>query len=322
MIGRRLIVRGRGMRWRFEDLSTFLTVVDAGGISAAARKLNLSKSMVSKRVSDLEAALGVPLLQRSTRVVRPTEHGEALVERMGPLTTELTEAAEQISSGGGTLTGRLRIAAPMSFGTLHLTPILASFAAAHPALELAIDLDDRMTDLVRGGYDAAVRIGTLPDSSLIARKLCDEQRVIVCSPSYKKARGLPAAVADLPNHACIDYANVHSSQLWQFAPERPGGRARHIALRSRIVANNGEVMRDFAIAGLGLAILPMFLAAEPLRNGRLIEALPGARPPALAVHIVYPQTRTPSAKLRAFVDHMAAAFAKGAPWMARTKKKN
>jgi DNA-binding transcriptional LysR family regulator len=313
------------MRWRFDDLSTFLTVVEAGGISAAARKLNLSKSLISKRVSDLEADLGVQLLQRSTRVVRPTPDGEALIERMGSLVRDMGEAVEQVASGGGRLTGRLRIAVPMTFGTMYLAPILASFAAANPALALAIDLDDRMIDLLRGGYDAAIRIGTLADSSLIQRRLCTVPRLVVCSPAYRTARGLPKDIADLANHACIDYANVHTSQLWQFAPARPGGRPRAVTLASRIVANNGEVMREMAIAGLGLATLPLFICAQALRDGRLIEAMPGVRPAAAAIHAVYPQTPLksggPSTKVRAFIDHMVTAFADGAPWERVGKKR-
>jgi DNA-binding transcriptional LysR family regulator len=310
------------VRWRFEDLSTFLTVVETGGITAAARKLNIAKSIVSKRVSDLEAALGVQLLQRSTRVVRPTADGEAVALSMGPLARAMIEQAEQIASGGGTLSGRMRIAAPMSFGTLHLSPILTSFAAAHPALELAIDLDDRMVDLVHGGYDVGIRIGNLPDSSLIARKLIEEERVVVCSPAYRTVHGLPADVADLAHHACIDYAHVHASQLWHFTPSRPGGRARSIALASRIVANNGEVMRDMALAGLGLATLPMFVIAGHLRDGSLIDALPHARPEGYAIHVVHPPSAQPSAKVRAFVDHVVAAFANGAPWMKKTGPAN
>ncbi|MCD6075169.1 MAG: transcriptional regulator [Rhodospirillales bacterium] len=309
------------MRWRFEDLSTFLSVVEAGGISAAARRLNLSKSLISKRVSDLEADLGTQLLQRTTRAIRATPDGEALIERMGPLVREMSEAAEQIAGGGGRLTGRLRIAVPMSFGTMYLAPILASFAAQNPALELAIDLDDKRIDLVPGGYDAAIRIGTLPDSTLIARQLCTEARLVVCSPVYKKTRGLPTGIADLANHACIDYSNLHTSQLWQFEPARPGGRARTVALASRIVANNGEVMREMAIAGLGLATLPLFICARALKDGTLIDAMPGVRPAAAPIHAVYPQTKKPSAKVRAFVDHMVAAFANGAPWENPTKTK-
>lgn len=303
------------MKWRFDDLSTFLTVVEAGGITAAAERLNLSKSVVSKRVSDLEAALDVQLLHRSSRALRPSEAGAALYDRMRPLIHEMGVTAERISSRDGSLTGRLRITAPMSFGTMRLSPIVADFAKANPELELAIDLDDRFVDLVRGGYDVGIRIGNLADSSMISRKLCEEQRVVLCSPAYRDARGLPKDVADLANHACIDYAHVHTSQLWQFAPGKPGGKARSVVLNSRIVVNNGEMMRDLAIAGLGVVVMPMFLVADALRDGRLIEALSDARPQPYAIHAIYPPTSRPSAKVRAFIDHLVRAFKGGSPWM-------
>lgn len=299
------------MKWRFEDLSTFLTVVETGGITAAAARLNLAKSVVSKRIADLEASLKVPLLVRSARSVRPSEYGEALYARMRPLIQEMGEAAEGVSHQAGSLTGRLRITAPMSFGTLRLAPVIASFARANPDLEIAIDLDDRFVDLHQGGYDLGIRVGDLSDSSMIARKLCDERRLVVCSPAYRRERGLPADVADLANHACIDYAHVHASQIWQFDAVRPGGRPRSVTLNSRIVVNNGDMMRDLAIAGLGIVILPGFLVGEAMKEGKLIEALPGVEPRPFPIHAIWPQTHRLSAKVRAFVEHAAAALAGG-----------
>lgn len=299
------------MKWRFEDLSTYLTVVETGGITAAANRLNLAKSVVSKRVADLEASLKVPLLIRSSRSVRPTEYGEALYERMRPLVQAMGEAAEGISHQAGALTGRLRITAPMSFGTLKLTPIIAGFARAHPELEIAVDLDDRFVDLLRGGYDLGIRVGDLPDSSIIAKKLYEERRVVVCSPAYRRACGLPKDVADLANHACIDYAHVHASQVWQFDAAKPGGRTRSVTLNSRIVVNNGDMMRDLAIAGLGIVILPGFLVDEAIRSGKLIEALPGVTPRPFPIHAIWPQSHRLTPKVRAFVDHAAAALAGG-----------
>ncbi len=301
------------MKWRFEDLSTYLTVVETGGITAAANRLNLAKSVVSKRVGDLEATLKVPLLVRSSRSVRPTEYGEALYERMRPLVQAMGEAAEGISHEAGSLTGRLRITAPMSFGTLKLTPVIASFARAHPELEIAIDLDDRFIDLVQGGYDLGIRVGDLPDSSIIARKLCDERRLVVCSPAYRRERGMPIDVADLANHACIDYAHVHAAHVWHFDPAKPGGRGRSVTLNSRIVVNNGDMMRDLAIAGLGIVILPGFLVEDAMKSGKLIEALPGVAPRPFPIHAIWPQTHRLAPKVRAFVEHAAAALSGGAP---------
>ncbi|TWT02841.1 LysR family transcriptional regulator [Reyranella sp. CPCC 100927] len=302
------------MKWRFEDVLTFLQVMESGGITAAATRLNVSKSVISKRIADLEAALGVELFQRSTRHLRPSESGEAFHESIRPLVQQINDAVERIGSRPQALQGRLRITAPMTFGTMYLGSVIFEFAKRHPDLELALDYDDRMVDLVRGGYDVGVRIGILKESSLVARKLCTVHRAICCSPAYARDRGLPATVAELAAHDCIDYANVNAGTLWQFAARKPGGKPLSVALRSRIAANNGEAMRDAAIAGLGLALMPMFLAAAPLRDGRLIRVLPDETPPPYAIHAVYPPTRHVSAKVRAFVDHLIASFRSPPPW--------
>jgi len=302
------------MKWRFEDVLTFLRVMESGGITAAARRLNVSKSVISKRIADLEMALGVELFQRSTRHLRPSESGESFYESIRPLVQEINEAVERIGSRQDALQGRLRITAPMTFGTMYLGPVIFAFAKRHPDLDLALDYDDRMVDLVRGGYHVGIRIGILEESSLVARKLCTVRRVVCCSPAYARDNGLPKTVAELAAHDCIDYAHVHASQLWQFEARQPGGKPVSVALRSRNVANNGEAMRDAAIAGLGLALMPMFLAAAPLRDGRLIVALPDETPPPYAIHAVYPPTRHVAAKVRAFVDHLAKAFRSPPPW--------
>jgi len=303
------------MPWRLEEIVAFLHVVEAGSITDAARRLKLSKSVVSKRVTDLEASLQQQLLRRSTRRVRPTEEGSALYARVAPLVGALTSAMEE-ATDRESVRGRLRVAAPMSFGTLYLSPILATFARDHPEVELAVDLDDRMVDLVAGDYDLAIRIGRLEDSSLIARKLCTSRRVVCCSPDYAERHGLPETVEDLARHECIDYANVHAARLWQFEPTGRGGRPRTVRTHSRIVANNGEAMRDAAIEGLGLALLPCFIAAGALRDGLLIDALPGERPLAYTIAAVYAPTRQVPRKVRALVDHLVRALGRTPPWEA------
>lgn len=192
------------MGWRLEDVQTFLKVVEAGGVTAAAAELRLSKSVVSKRLRDLEAALSVALLQRSTRHIAPTEQGRIFYEQMRRALQTIDEAIDVVTERTGPLQGHLRVTAPMSFATLQLGPILADFARLHPALHLSIDLDDRMLDLVEGGYDLAVRIGCLPDSSLIARKLCESRRIICCSPGYAQERPLPESIAEIGAHNCIE----------------------------------------------------------------------------------------------------------------------
>jgi len=303
------------MSWRLEELVAFLHVVEAGSITEAARRLALSKSVVSKRITDLEGALGQQLLRRSTRQVRPTGEGRALYARVRPLVGELTNAVEE-AAGSESVRGRLRIAAPMTFGTMVLSRILARFAAEHPGIGLAIDLDDRRVDLVAGDYDLAIRIGRLEDSSLIARKLCTSRRVVCCSPGYARDFGLPASVEDLATHRCIDYANVRAGRLWQFEPTRRGGRPRTVRTHSRIVANNGEAMRDAAIEGLGLALLPAFIAAAPLREGLLIDALPRESPLAYTIAAVRAPTRQVPARVRALIQHLVRELSGTPPWEA------
>lgn len=293
------------MKWTFDELLTFLDVMDTLSITATAARLNLSKSVVSKRISDLEQALSTSLFQRSPRRLTPTDSAVTLAARLQPLLRDITDATETAAAGPKGLTGRLRIAAPMSFGTLYLGRIIADFALAHPDLEIAVEFDDEMTDLVQSRFDVGVRIGTLADSSLIARKLCIDPRMVCASPHFLEQRGTPASIADLPRFDCIDYANVHTAKLWQFDGETRGAPPVSVAIRSRIVANNGEAMRDMAIAGLGLVLLPTFIVADSLRNGRLVRVLPDARPTPYTISAVFPPTRHIAPKVRAFVDHLA-----------------
>ncbi|PSH69141.1 LysR family transcriptional regulator [Phyllobacterium brassicacearum] len=292
------------MKWRFDDLLTFLDVMETRSITATAARLNLSKSVVSKRISDLEAALGIELFQRLPRKLLASDNALDFVERIRPLVREIIEATDTVGQRNSAIRGSLRIAAPMTFGTLYLGRMIADFARQYPDLEVAVEFEDRMIDLVRGGYDVGIRIGILKDSSLIARKLCTDARVICCSPDFASANGLPKTVDELSSFACIDYSNVNTSQLWQF--ENPAGSTEPISvtMRGRIVANNGEAMRDMAIAGLGLVLLPMFIAADALRAGTLVPVLPEAKPLPYRIYAVYPPTRHVSAKVRAFVDHL------------------
>jgi len=305
---------GETMKWRFDDLLTFLDVMETGSITATAARLNLSKSVVSKRITELEAALGIQLFRRSPRKLVASDNAHDFVERVRPLVRDLIEAADRAGERHSAIRGTLRIAAPMTFGTLYLGRMIADFARQYPDLEVAADFDDRMNDLVRGGYDVGIRIGILKDSSLIARKLCTDQRVICCSPDFAAANGLPATLDDLSRFACIDYSNVNTSQLWQFENPDVPAEPISIAMRGRVVANNGEAMRDMAIAGLGLVLLPMFIAADALRSGTLIPVLPEARPLAYRIYAVYPPTRHVSAKVRAFVDHLVRHIGEPPIW--------
>lgn len=303
------------MKWRFDDILTFMSVMESGSVTSAATRLKVSKSVISKRIRDLEAALRVELFHRSTGRVKPTELARSLYERIVPLVQGITEATEAVSDRTEGLTGRLRIITPVSFGINFLGPVIAEFAKRHPELEIAVNYADRLlVNLTEGGYDLGIQMGDLTESSLKARKLCDCAGVVCCSPEYAKNCGLPKSVAELAQHTCIDYAHARTSDLWQFDSEVDGERPVSVLMRGRIVANNFEAMRDMAIAGLGLVLLPEFLAAGPVREGTLVSALPHARPRPYTISVVYPYTRHVSSKVRRFIDHLVAVFAPPLPW--------
>lgn len=309
------------MRYRLEDIESFVAVVEAGSISAAAVRLDVAKSVVSKRVSALEDCLGVALLQRSTRRATPTTSGLAFFERSKAVMQELEEAAHAIGGQQRGLTGTVRLALPMSFGHLHVLPALMPFLKQNKDLLLQMDLDDRHMDLVQGGYDLAIRIGMLADSSLIARRLTHSQRVLCCSPEYLATKGQPATLADLANHDCIGYGLVSSSHIWQFQPTEKDTHHRNegkvaTTVRARIVTNNGEAMVQSVLNGLGLAVLPTFLVGGLLKSGALVPlALDGLRPTMDPVNAVYTQSRNLSSKVRAIIDVLAQAWAGDvAPW--------
>lgn len=302
------------MRYSLDEIETFLTVMELGTISAAAARLNLSKSVVSKRVSDFETTVGAALFRRNAGRITPTEAAGRLSERLRPALAELVAATESAAwgmDGAAPLRGSLAIAAPMSFGTMHLSPILARFAAAHPDLELRIDYDDRARDLARDGFDIGIRIGEARDGALKARKLCEDRQVVVASPDYLARHGTPEGLAALRDHQVISYTHLSDVALWQF---RQGGRTVSPQVGGRLALNNGEAMRDLAIAGLGLAVLPGFIVSAALKSGILIEVLPGVETRTLPITAVWPPVSPMPAKLRAIIDHLAAELTDGSPW--------
>lgn len=303
------------MKWSLDEIRTFLDVMDTGTVSAAAARSNLSKSVISRRIADLEAALKAPLFQRHAGRITPTESAHELAQRLRPALSEMTSAVESAAWGMAGLRGSLAISAPMSFGIRHLSPVVADFARRHPDLEIVLDYDDRIVDLVRGRFDVAIRIGQLRDSGLIARKLCEDPRVVCASPDYVARCGMPETLAELRGHTCIAYLNVQSVQIWQFADD--ANETVGLAMESRISANNGEAMRDMAIAGLGVALLPLFVAHEALRDGRLVRLGEALRPLPLPVSAVWPPIKPMPMKLRAIVDHLVASFAVAPPWESR-----
>ncbi|MBV6415751.1 MAG: HTH-type transcriptional regulator DmlR [Steroidobacteraceae bacterium] len=302
------------MEYKLEDIETFLAVVEAGSVSAGALRLNLAKSVISERIARLERALGATLLHRSAQGVTATDRGVGFYQRARAVLEQLDAAAESVTEDEHALSGLLRIAAPMSFGTRWLGPALFPLLRQHPRLSVALDLDDRRVDLHAGGYDLGIRSGRLPDSSLVAKRLAGSRMLVCGSPDYVRAHGTPSTLAELSQHATIGYSLVPADQVWQFEPARKGGAPETVGTRCRIVINNGEAMREAAIAGLGLVVLPSFIAVDALRAGTLVNAAPALRPLAQQIWAIYPHSRHPSRKVRAIIEHLRKAFRDGALW--------
>lgn len=300
---------------QLEDMRLFVQVVDSGNFTAAAGKLGLSKQYVSKRLMALEARLGARLLIRTTRTLRTTDLGMSYYEQARRLIQDVEAMEQAVARQSATPRGLLRVAAPMTFGTMHLGPALPRFLAAHPEVAVELALNDRTIDLVGEGFDVGVRIGVLPDSSLVAHQVAIMQLVTCASPDYLRRRGRPERPADLARFDCLLYGHQRRVE-WRFAQQ---GRVKTIAVSGRLCANNGEVIRDAARAGLGFAQLPTFIVGEAIERGELVTVLDEHRPPAAGVHTVYPSHRQASLAVRAFADFMRGTFAE-AKRMTRTGK--
>jgi DNA-binding transcriptional LysR family regulator len=295
---------------KIDGITAFVAVAEAGSISEAARRLRLSKSVVSERLSEMERALGATLLHRTTRKLTLTEDGTAFLERATRIVHEVREAAADLAERRGTLTGPLRIAAPVTFGRMHLGPALYPFLVDHPEIELSLDLDDRRVDAASEGYDAIIRHGLIADSRLVAWKLARSRRLLVAAPDYLSRHGSPTSLSDLENHQGIFYTNRGVAD-WRF--QGPDGA---VVIRGKLAlgVNNGDVLHDAAIAGLGIALLPTFIAGPSIRDGRLVEIDVGYRPEPEFIFMAHPEGRNPSAKLRAIVEHLKKAFGDPPYW--------
>lgn len=296
-----------------DDMQTFVCTVEAESFSGAAQRLGVVKSIVSRRISKLETRLGANLFNRTTRRLSLTETGQAYYERARQILADIAEADEVAGRMQAALSGKIRVAAPMSFGISHLSPAIAEFLVLHPGLEIELELNDRRVDLVGEGYDLAIRIGKLPDSSLIARTLTHCRHFVCASPAYLEARGEPTSLNDLTRepHQCLIYNNIALPEQWRF---RVDGEWKSVRVRAkRLGVNNGEVLRDAAIAGLGLVVLPAFLAARAIREGQLRSVLQEFELETSFIHAIWPPNRQLSAKVRAFVDHLTVRF-EGTPF--------
>lgn len=296
---------------RLQAIEIFVKVAELKSFSAAAGAMNLSRTLVSERVRDLEEHLGVRLLQRTTRRVALTEPGAAFLDRVRTGLAALEEAAAEASSLTSRPRGVLRVNAPMSFGFRHLAPVVGTFMQTHPEVSIELALSDRLVNLIEENVDVAVRIGNLRDSSLIARKLATCRMMLCAAPSYLKRMGAPKHPDDIMNHTRLFYTYWLDGDEWRF--NRRGEEVAVRAGEAQLRCNNGDAVAEAAAEGAGIALQPNFIAGPLIKQGRLVELLPAWRAASFGIYAVYPQNQFVPAKSRAFIDHLAEAYARP-PW--------
>jgi DNA-binding transcriptional LysR family regulator len=295
---------------KFQEMRTFVGVVDSGSFVGAADALEMSKPAVSRYIGELESRLGVRLLQRTTRKLSLTKEGEVFYVRCKELLANVDEAEAEITSHSGEAAGQLKLSVPVAFGELHLAPLWARFMARHPKVTPDVTLSDRVADLVEEGFDAAVRIMELSNSSLISRKLTSTRVVLCASPKYLKRHGAPKHPSDLAHHDVLDYTLRAMGENWQF--DGPEGRIV-VKVAPKFRSNSGGTCRSGALQHMGLILQPDFLVGEDLRSGTLVEVLPQYRSHDIGVYAVYPTRKHVSPKVRMLVEFLLEAF-RTKPW--------
>ena len=296
---------------QLEQMAIFVRIVEAGGIGKAAEQLNLAKSAVSRRLVELETRLDTRLLIRTTRKSKLTDAGHVFYQRALKIIDEVAQMNNETSCVDATLNGTLRMAVPLSFGLMHLTSAIDEFSKQHPDLTIEIDFADRQIDLVEEGYELAIRIADLKDSSLQAKRITPVRHVLCASPGYLKASGTPQSIADLNHHQFLQYGKASHSKLTITDPK---GKTVSLPLTAKMKANNGDFLRDMAIAGHGITYLPTFIAWQAVLTGELVPLLCDHRLPVANVYAVYPQTRFLSQRARVLIDFMAERFGDNPYW--------
>lgn len=296
---------------RLLSLEALVATVEAGSLTAAAQRLSVAKSVVSKRVMDLERHVGARLLNRNSRRLNLTSSGERYYEQVRRALADLAEADRQVAETEGTPRGVLRVAAPMSFGTLQLKRLTYEIMREWPELTIELDMNDRVVDLETEGHDMAVRIGQLGGSNLVARVVAPNRHLICASPAYLTRRGRPETPDDLREHDGLLYTLREAHGMWQILTD---GEARSYRIQARMRCNNGEILQEAALAGLGLAILPTFMAAPHLRSGALVPVLTQHALPGGTLNAVYVRGRSVPAKVRVFIDALVEAYGPTPSW--------
>ena len=297
---------------RFASIAVFVAAVDEGSLVAAGRRAGLSASMAGKYLSALEADLNVRLLQRSTRSLSLTEAGRAYYLRCKRILEELDDANSEASDAHSTARGTLRVAAPVTFGAMHMGDVVARYLEGHPHVNIEVALDDRYVDLQNNGIDVAIRIGRLPDSQLVARRLAPCRMTVCASPAFLAREGVPATPEDLHRAPRLAFSEAVSMPEWTLTDE--AGLDHVVDGPYRMQANNMQMLLSATLAGVGIAYGPTFVFGPHIRAKELVVLLPGYRAPELTVHAVYPTARYVPSKVRRFIEYLADAFGDRPPW--------
>ena len=296
---------------RLRGMRIFVEVVNSGSFTAAAEKIGLSRAQISKSVMLLEQYLGTRLLNRTTRRISLTEPGRVYYERSSALLDEIDEIEAVVSNESGEARGRLTLSAPTSFGILHLQNAIPVYLEKYPDVQVSLSLADRFIDVVAEGFDLVIRIAELEDSSLVARRLAPCKRILCAAPGYLEKHGTPQVPQDLAIHQCLVYSNELKPDTWRLTG--PDGYEA-IKVNGPVCADNGDILRAAAVAGLGVTLLPTFIVGPDLRSGKLRQVLPNFCPPEIAIHAVFPSRRWLSPKVRSFVDFLTEYFGGQPEW--------
>ncbi|MEM9756099.1 MAG: LysR family transcriptional regulator [Pseudomonadota bacterium] len=291
---------------RLTEMEAFATVVDQGGFTDAAKKMGISKSAVSKHVSSLESRLGARLLNRTTRRVSPTEIGLAYYDRARRVLNDAGEADALVTAMQSAPSGMLRVSVATDFGVNHLSPVLGDFLHSYPDITVNMVLNNRYVELISEGFDLAIRVGELEDSSLRARKLCETNKRMIAAPEYFRQHGRPIKIDDLNEHKLLHYSNQASGNVWKVTA--PSGEKRQVRTAGSLTVNDGQSLLNAAIGGLGIAYLPSFLYAEPMRQGQLEDVIPELPMEVQGIYAIYPPGRYTQPKVRAFIDFLVEQF--------------
>jgi DNA-binding transcriptional LysR family regulator len=299
------------------DIVVFTKVVETKSFTGAADSLGLPKSTVSRKLAQLEERLGVRLVQRTTRKLALTDIGEAYYERCARIVADLAAAEQLVTDMQATPRGRLRVTATVDFATRWVGGIVAEFITQHPDINVELEATDRIVDLIEDGYDIALRfsMGPLPESTLIARKLCDIKLVLAASPAYLEARGMPKTIEDLDEHDHVLFTPISRNQTWTLFN---GDTHHEFGRPARFASNNYGAVRDVVLAGGGVTVMSDFMIADDLANGALVRVLPEWTTSTIEVHAVYPARQNLPPRLTLFLDHMAKAL-NPPPWSARKR---